>query len=105
MEAFQAHMDLYRREHRTLGCKITHMIGVPMIVASLPALLVDWPLSIALFVIGWILQFAGHYVFEHNRPVLLANPKNPLTYFAAIVFVTDEYKRLLTGRPLVDPAQ
>ncbi len=81
------------------------MLGVPMIMAVLPMLLISWPASVVLFIVGWILQFVGHYVFEHNTPVLLANPKNPLTYFAAIAFVADEYRRLLTGRSLVDPAQ
>lgn len=101
MDKFRAHMELYRHEHQTLGCKLTHMFGVPMIVASLPTVFFHWQAAIALFVVGWILQFVGHYVFEKNKPVLMADPKNPFTYFAAFVFVSEEWGRLLTGKPLV----
>lgn len=102
MRSFQAHMELYRAEHRTIGCKISHLIGVPLIVASFPALIFNWRWAIALFVIGWIFQFAGHRFFEKNRPVLMADPANPLTYFAAIVFVVQEWIGLLMGRGLND---
>jgi uncharacterized membrane protein YGL010W len=102
MDAFQAHMRLYRAEHRTLGCKITHMFGIPMIVASLPTIFFHWQVAIALFGIGWALQFIGHYVFEKNRPVVLADPLNPLTYLTAIVFVTEEWAKVLSGKPLIE---
>lgn len=100
MPSFQEHMQLYREEHRTTGCKISHLIGVPMIVASFPMLVFNWRWAIALFVVGWIFQFAGHRFFEKNRPVLMADPANWLTYFAAIIFVAQEWTALLTGRGL-----
>lgn len=95
MTALQAHMAHYRNEHRTLGCKITHMIGIPTIVFSLPMLVWNWPTGIALFVFGWSLQFAGHRLFEKNKPVLMANPKNPLTYLSALIFVAQEWVELV----------
>lgn len=100
MRSFQEHMELYRAEHRTIGCKVSHLIGVPMIVASFPMLFFHWRWAIALFVIGWIFQLAGHKYFEKNRPVLAADPANPRTYFAAIIFVAQEWASLLTGRGL-----
>lgn len=105
MRSFQKHMQLYRDEHRTIGCKLSHMIGVPMIVASFPMLIFNWRWAIALFVVGWIIQFAGHYYFEKNRPVLMADPANPLTYFAAVIFVAQEWFGVLTGRGLSDKAE
>ena len=105
MNSFQAHMELYRAEHRTIGCKVSHMIGVPMIVASFPILIFNWRWAIALFVIGWIFQLAGHRYFEKNRPVLTADPGNPMTYFAAIIFVAQEWASVLTGRGLGDSGE
>lgn len=102
MDKFQQHMELYRREHQSLGCKITHMFGVPMIAASIPTLLFDWQWSIPLFSVGWALQFAGHFVFEKNKPLVLADPKNPLTYLSALVFVSEEWTKVLTGKRLVE---
>ncbi len=100
MRSFHEHMQLYRAEHRTIGCRLSHMVGVPVIVASFPMLFINWRWAIALFVIGWIIQFAGHYYFEKNRPVLMADPANPLTYFAAVIFVAQEWMSLLSGRGL-----
>jgi len=103
MNSFQTHMAHYRAEHRTLGCKITHMIGVPMITAAFPVLFFNWRWAVALFVIGWVFQFAGHRFFEHNRPVLMADLSNPLTYFSALVFVAQEWAQVLRGRRLTEP--
>jgi uncharacterized membrane protein YGL010W len=104
MTTFEAHMAHYRAEHRSLGCKISHMIGVPLIVASLGVLLIHWPMAIGMFVVGWTFQLAGHRYFERNRPVLAADPKNPLTYLAAVVFVSQEWATVLTGRRLIETA-
>jgi uncharacterized membrane protein YGL010W len=100
MNSLQAHLERYRAEHRTTGCRLTHMLGVPMIAAALPVLFFDWRWAAGLFIIGWALQFAGHRFFEHNRPVLLADPSNPLTYFSALIFVTQEWAQVLRGRGL-----
>lgn len=105
MSPFQAHMQHYRAEHRTIGCKVSHMIGVPMIVASFPMLIFSWRWAISLFVIGWIFQLVGHRYFEKNRPVLTADPANPMTYFAAIIFVAQEWASVLTGRGLGDSGE
>ena len=99
-----AHRRHYRENHRSVGCKITHMFGVPLIVASLVTLFFAWKLAAAMFVVGWALQFAGHFVFEGNKPVLFADPSNPLTYFYAVIFVAEEWWRVITFRPLTsDP--
>lgn len=98
----QAHRRLYRQEHRTVGCKLTHMFGVPLIVASVITLFFTWKLALIMFVVGWALQLIGHYVFEGNRPVLFSDPSNPLTYFYAVIFVGEEWVRLLTLKGLSD---
>ena len=36
------------------------------------ATLLTWPFAVAVFVIGWILQFVGHY-FEGKSPAFLTN--------------------------------
>ena len=35
--------------------------------------LLPLPLALALFVLGWILQFAGHYVWEKKSPAFFRN--------------------------------
>jgi len=46
------HLIAYRSGHQTLGCKITHMIGIPMIMASTLAFILYaiTPLRIILFI-------------------------------------------------------
>jgi uncharacterized membrane protein YGL010W len=73
-------IDDYSQSHQTKINQITHKIGIPMIAVSilliLPSLLLAglWKIAIGLFVIGWILQFIGHY-FEGKPPEFLNDPR------------------------------
>ncbi|NNG15376.1 MAG: DUF962 domain-containing protein [Gemmatimonadales bacterium] len=66
----------YGQSHQHPINRICHTIGIPMIAVSLPLFLVAivvpglWLVPLALFVIGWILQFAGHAV-EGKPPEFL----------------------------------
>ena len=71
-------VEEYSLSHQNRINQITHSIGIPMIVISLVAavvglfmkLTVAIYISVALFFIGWILQFIGHY-FEGKPPEFL----------------------------------
>jgi uncharacterized membrane protein YGL010W len=69
-------IDDYSQSHQTKINQITHKIGIPMIAVSilliLPSLFFAglWKIALGLFVIGWILQFIGHY-FEGKPPEFL----------------------------------
>jgi uncharacterized membrane protein YGL010W len=82
----------YQQEHTQLGTKLTHMVGIPMIVASFPAALVSPPVAGGLFVGGWVLQIIGHSVFEKNKPAFLSDP-----YYLLVgpVWVAAEWMQLL----------
>ncbi|MCW5962106.1 MAG: DUF962 domain-containing protein [Pyrinomonadaceae bacterium] len=66
-------IDEYSKSHTHPVNKLTHKIGIPMIAISLPFFVVSifvsgfWLLPVSLFIIGWILQFIGHY-FEGKPP-------------------------------------
>jgi uncharacterized membrane protein YGL010W len=61
-------IDQYERSHRHPVNRLCHTIGIPLIALSLPlfvaALFIGglWPAPAALFIAGWVLQFAGHVV-------------------------------------------
>ena len=63
----------YSKSHENKINQITHKIGIPMIALSILHLPVSlfvagfWKIPLALFVIGWIFQFIGHY-FEGKPP-------------------------------------
>jgi uncharacterized membrane protein YGL010W len=65
----------YASSHQHPVNRICHSFGIPMIVASLvlgaAAFFVPvpnfWMAPVGLFVVGWILQFIGHY-FEGKPP-------------------------------------
>jgi uncharacterized membrane protein YGL010W len=86
----------YQKEHTKLGTKLTHMFGIPMIVASFPTALVSPPAAGGLFVGGWALQYIGHYVFEGNKPSFYSDP-----YYLLVgpAWVTAEWLQLL-GLPV-----
>ena len=63
----------YATSHQHPVNRVCHTLGIPMIALSIPLLLVLivrpalWPLPLGLFVVGWILQFIGHW-FEGKPP-------------------------------------
>ena len=66
-------IDEYSEGHQHPMNRLTHSIGIPMIALSIvliiPSFFVGglWRIALALFVIGWVLQFIGHY-FEGKPP-------------------------------------
>lgn len=73
-KTLKEYLDQYASEHQELGTKLTHVIGIPMIVASLPMMPFNPLLGGGLFVGGWIFQFIGHYFFEKNKPAFFDDP-------------------------------
>lgn len=67
---------------------------MPMIILSI--LILPWRprTAAALQVGGWLLQGIGHYVFEHNKPVLL-EVRDTMTIWSALVFVFKLWKNFL----------
>ena len=63
----------YSLSHQNTVNRVCHMLGIPIIALSVvlcvAAIFVAglWKLALALFVIGWALQFLGH-VFEGKAP-------------------------------------
>jgi uncharacterized membrane protein YGL010W len=86
----------YRREHTQFGTKVTHMIGIPMVVVSIPTALLSPPAAAGLALGGWALQAAGHAMFERSRPPFETDPYYLL---AAPVWVAGEWLELF-GLPL-----
>ena len=66
-------VDEYSESHQHPVNSFMHTFGIPMIVLSvlliIPSFFISglWRFALALFVIGWILQFVGHY-FEGKPP-------------------------------------
>ena len=66
-------VDEYAESHQHPMNRVCHTFGIPMIAISIPLFIVAffvaglWVLPTALFVVGWTLQFVGHY-FEGKPP-------------------------------------
>ena len=63
----------YKAKHQHPLNRLTHSIGIPMIVISLPVVFFNWRWAVGLFVVGWIFQFIGHAI-EGNQPAFFKNP-------------------------------
>jgi len=58
----------YSQSHQHPVNRFCHTVGIPTIVVSiLVAVAGFWRAAIALFVVGWVLQFVGH-AFEGKPP-------------------------------------
>lgn len=66
-------MEDYKAKHTHPLNRLTHSIGIPLIVVSLPLLFFSWRWALALFVVGWVFQFIGHAI-EGNQPAFFRNP-------------------------------
>jgi len=91
-QTLREYLAVYGKEHTKFGTKLTHMVGIPMIVFSVPTVFVNPPAAGAMFVGGWALQFIGHYVFEHNNPSFYSDPYYLL---AGPVWVAAEWMQLI----------
>jgi uncharacterized membrane protein YGL010W len=66
-------MEEYKAKHRHPLNRLSHSIGIPLIVLSLPVLFFSWRWAIVLFIVGWVFQFIGHAI-EGNQPAFFRNP-------------------------------
>lgn len=63
----------YAQSHQHPVNRVCHTFGIPLIAASIPLFAAAifrsdlWPLPVGLFVVGWVLQFIGHW-FEGKPP-------------------------------------
>ena len=69
----ESFFDNYKAKHRHPLNKLSHSIGIPLIVVSLPLFFFSWKLALTFFVVGWVLQFIGHAI-EGNQPAFFRNP-------------------------------
>jgi uncharacterized membrane protein YGL010W len=86
------YLDQYAQDHRHPVTRLTHFIGIPMIVASLPVALLRPLAGAALFAGGWALQFIGHYGAEKKDPSFF---RDPLYLLVGPVWVSIELLQLL----------
>ena len=66
-------IDSYKSKHRHPLNRLSHAIGIPMILVALPVFFFNWRWALAMFGVGWVFQFIGHAI-EGNRPAFFGNP-------------------------------
>jgi len=75
-KSWQEWITQYEKSHTNPVNRNCHLIGIPLIVLSIPLFVVAifvrdfWPLPLTMFVVGWIFQFIGH-AFEGKPPEFL----------------------------------
>jgi uncharacterized membrane protein YGL010W len=70
---FSELVEKYREDHQHPINQLTHAIGIPLIIISLPWFFFNWKTALVLFVLGWVFQFVGH-MFEGKKPSFFSNP-------------------------------
>ncbi|MDP3277358.1 MAG: DUF962 domain-containing protein [Deltaproteobacteria bacterium] len=96
--SFHDYMRSYANDHQNKVNKALHMVGIPMIVGSLPLIPLAPPVGLGLFTAGWTLQFVGH-AFEGKKPSFASD----LRYLAiGPVWAAVAWGELLTGQKLYE---
>jgi uncharacterized membrane protein YGL010W len=72
-------MDGYEERHRDPRNRLCHLLGIPLLAASVPvgATVVGLPLAASMLAVGSGLQALGH-VFEGRRPAFVDDRRNVL---------------------------
>ncbi len=95
---FEQALSEYKSQHKTAGCIVTHMFGVPLLALSFIFAPINFRKGLAYFVLGWALQLLGHYYFEKNKPVLFTRSgRNFLVPLVALYMVGKYWQATLTG--------
>ena len=83
---FDRFVTKYREDHRHPVNHVLHVgVGWPMCAAAV-ILLPFRPLwSLGLFLGGYALMFAGHFLFEGNTPTVLKHPSTPFVIAWAVI--------------------
>ncbi|BAX97822.1 hypothetical protein MSTE_02512 [Mycobacteroides stephanolepidis] len=93
---FVEKMAYYRTQHTSRGVRVVHLIGIPVIAAGLPLLIAKPRVGVPMVVGGWLLQIAGHVLFEHNLP---STHKGWITYqLTGVIDVCAQYGEALARR-------
>lgn len=91
-------LAFYRTRHLTTGCKITHMIGIPLLLGVAPVAISGNFGMAATFVLGGIVfQYSGHWIFEKNEPTLIES-HDLMTIPASIIFCAEQWRDVLVGK-------
>jgi uncharacterized membrane protein YGL010W len=69
----ESFIESYKAKHQHPLNRLTHSIGIPLIVLSLPLFFFRWRWALVFLVVGWVFQFAGHAI-EGNQPAFFKNP-------------------------------
>ena len=70
----RGYLEQYQRDHTHPLTRLTHVIGIPLIVAAIPTLPRRPKLGAGMLAAGWALQFLGHYGFEKKNPSFFGDP-------------------------------
>jgi hypothetical protein len=83
---FDRFVSKYREDHRHPVNHVLHVgVGWPLCAAAV-ILLPFRPLwSLGLFLGGYALMFAGHFLFEKNQPTVLKHPTTPFVIAWAVI--------------------
>ena len=76
-EEWQTLMETYASDHQNPANQKCHLVGIPMIAASLPvgATVVGLPLAAGMVTVGWAFQFLGHKL-EGKPPSFVNDRRN-----------------------------
>ena len=94
-------LSFYRTRHRTVGCVLTHLVGIPMLALTPLAFLAGRKREGQFLLAGGLfLQWLGHAAFEKNVPTLIET-KDPMIIPASLIFIGEKWQNVLTGEPLL----
>lgn len=83
---FERFVQKYRDDHRHPVNHVLH-VGVGWPLCALAVILLPFrpAWSLALFVAGYLVMWAGHFLFEKNLPTVFKHPSTPFVIAWAVI--------------------
>ena len=74
--SFEAFYPYYLDEHSDINCRRLHFVGTSLVIATAVYALVSatWWMLALLPLFGYGFAWAGHFVFEKNKPATFRHP-------------------------------
>jgi hypothetical protein len=75
-KSFDDFYPYYLGEHANMTCRKLHFIGTSFVIALVLTIFVtgNWWLFALLPIVGYGFAWAGHYIYEKNRPATFKHP-------------------------------
>ena len=95
-KSLSSYLDQYETDHRTLGNRVLHMVGIPLVWMALPFAFASPLVAIFLLVAGLAIQSSAHTMFEASAEISTERKRFDIFYsLVGPIWVANAFDKLI----------